>query len=253
MENVTCWKVILDSVAYIYGWKSSQGAVPIILTKYKFGTCLWASDLITFFRRIFARKNDRRWFKPEIISTHPWVGTWISDLPIAIWSISNSKNLLLYQWSFLVPLIGGRYHIIPQLAVYTTYIPLIYCLLGDYITCHLLREPETAIDYSCLWIPSKRRVHGPGGPLALPPSGWNDLCRTSAYQLLASGRFWRVNQGMGSFGFPQTYHEKWRFFLSLEIWVAITTNNEGAQGSHFRSMCRFVCVPFFFGGVKRQF
>ena len=26
-----------------------------------------------------------------------------------------------------------RYHIIPQLAVYTTYIPLIYCLLGDYI------------------------------------------------------------------------------------------------------------------------
>ena len=38
------------------------------------------------------------------------------------------------QWSFLVPLIGGRYHIIPQLAVCTTYIPLIYCLLGDYIS-----------------------------------------------------------------------------------------------------------------------
>ena len=35
---------------------------------------------------------------------------------------------------FLVPLIGGKYHIIPQLAVYTTYIPLIYCLLGDYIS-----------------------------------------------------------------------------------------------------------------------
>ena len=35
-----------------------------------------------------------------------------------------------------------RYHIITQLAVYTTYIPLIYCLLGDYI-----REPETAIDH----------------------------------------------------------------------------------------------------------
>ena len=27
------------------------------------------------------------------------------------------------QWGFLVPLIGGRYHIIPHLAVYTTYIP----------------------------------------------------------------------------------------------------------------------------------
>ena len=26
-----------------------------------------------------------------------------------------------------------NYHIIPQLAVYTTNIPLIYCLLGDYI------------------------------------------------------------------------------------------------------------------------
>ena len=35
---------------------------------------------------------------------------------------------------FLVPLIGGRYHIITQLAVYTTYIPLIYCQLGDYIS-----------------------------------------------------------------------------------------------------------------------
>ena len=28
------------------------------------------------------------------------------------------------QWLFLVPLKGGRWHIIPQLAVYTTYIPL---------------------------------------------------------------------------------------------------------------------------------
>ena len=39
------------------------------------------------------------------------------------------------QWSFLVPLIGGRYRIIPQLAVHTTYIiPFIYCLLDDYIS-----------------------------------------------------------------------------------------------------------------------
>ncbi len=29
------------------------------------------------------------------------------------------------QWLFLVPVKGGRWHIIPQLAVYTTYIPLI--------------------------------------------------------------------------------------------------------------------------------
>ena len=37
------------------------------------------------------------------------------------------------QWLFLVPVKGGRWHIIPQLAVYTTYIPLIYCLLGGYM------------------------------------------------------------------------------------------------------------------------
>ena len=37
------------------------------------------------------------------------------------------------RWLFLVPLKGGRDYIIPQLAVYTTYIPLIYCLLGGYI------------------------------------------------------------------------------------------------------------------------
>ena len=42
-------------------------------------------------------------------------------------------NYANYQWLFLVPLLGGRYHIIPQLAVYTTYIPLIYCQLGDYM------------------------------------------------------------------------------------------------------------------------
>ena len=41
--------------------------------------------------------------------------------------------LNIYQWLFLVPLKGGRWHIIPQLAVYTTYIPLIYCLLGGYM------------------------------------------------------------------------------------------------------------------------
>ncbi len=37
------------------------------------------------------------------------------------------------QCLFLVPLKGGRWHIIRQLAVYTTYIPLIYCLLGGYM------------------------------------------------------------------------------------------------------------------------
>ena len=55
------------------------------------------------------------------------------------WPVMN-----LYQWSFLVPLMGGRYHIIPQLAVffhlYTTYIFPSGWLYNLYITYHLLRE-----------------------------------------------------------------------------------------------------------------
>ena len=41
-----------------------------------------------------------------------------------------------------------RYHIIPQLAVYTTYIPLIVLAYWViiYHRSHLLRDPETAID-----------------------------------------------------------------------------------------------------------
>ena len=38
-----------------------------------------------------------------------------------------------YQWLFLVPLIGGRYHIVTQLAIYKWYISGIYCQFGDYI------------------------------------------------------------------------------------------------------------------------
>ena len=47
--------------------------------------------------------------------------------------IEGMSHDLLGQWLFLVPLIGGRWYIITQLAVYTTYIPLICCQLGDYM------------------------------------------------------------------------------------------------------------------------
>ena len=43
------------------------------------------------------------------------------------------RDGLTYQWSFLVPLIGGRWYIIPQLAIYKRYISGIYCQLGDYM------------------------------------------------------------------------------------------------------------------------
>ncbi len=47
------------------------------------------------------------------------------------------------QWIFQVPLKGGRWHIIPQLAVYTTYILPSGGLYNPY---HLLPEPEKSID-----------------------------------------------------------------------------------------------------------
>ena len=53
------------------------------------------------------------------------------------------------QSLFLVPLKGGRWHIIPQLAVYTR--PLIYHLYIAFwgvknATYHPLQEPEKSID-----------------------------------------------------------------------------------------------------------
>ena len=48
----------------------------------------------------------------------------------------NKLKLLgsyIIQWLFLVPVKGGIGGIVHPLAVYTTYIPLIYCLLGGYM------------------------------------------------------------------------------------------------------------------------
>ena len=44
----------------------------------------------------------------------------------------------------MVPVKGGRWHIIPQLAVYNKW--YILPIGGLYATYHLLREPETTID-----------------------------------------------------------------------------------------------------------
>ena len=50
------------------------------------------------------------------------------------------------QWLFLVPVKGGRWHIIPQLAVYTIYI---LPSGGLHATYHLFGEPETTIEFGC--------------------------------------------------------------------------------------------------------
>ena len=49
----------------------------------------------------------------------------VSRMVLAIPLQSNSiekRNDVMIQWLFLVPLKGGRWYIIPQLAVYNTYI-----------------------------------------------------------------------------------------------------------------------------------
>ena len=43
----------------------------------------------------------------------------------------NMWDQFIYQWLILVPVKGGRWHIIHQLAVYTTYIPLIVLAFPD--------------------------------------------------------------------------------------------------------------------------
>ena len=47
-----------------------------------------------------------------------------------------------FQWLFLVPLKGGRWHIIPQLAVYTTYIPLMSFGLSNFSSLHSIPIDE---------------------------------------------------------------------------------------------------------------
>ena len=69
------------------------------------------------------------------------------------------------QWLFLGPVKGGRWHIIPQLAVYTTYI---LPSGGLYATYHLLREPETTIEsFPILVMPCQHlaKVHDAPRPL----------------------------------------------------------------------------------------
>ena len=63
----------------------------------------------------------------------------------------NMDLVTVYQWIFQVPVKGGRWHIIPQLAVYTTYIIYTTYILPSgrlYSPYHLLREPETTIEYT---------------------------------------------------------------------------------------------------------
>ena len=64
------------------------------------------------------------------------IWNWLCSVFTATTRSYKFRGSRVCQWLFLVPVKGGRWHIIPPLAVYTTYIPLIYliyCLLGGYM------------------------------------------------------------------------------------------------------------------------
>ena len=83
--------------------------------------------------------------KPTISPTNKALFSgWFSQLPVW-WDmlVRSLEGLPEIQWLLLVPLKGGRWHIVPQLAVNTTYI---LPSGGLYATYHLLGEPETTIE-----------------------------------------------------------------------------------------------------------
>ena len=99
----------------------------------------------------------------------------IADLRFDRWKHqqNHQQNLAVlavtfFQRLLLVPLIGGRWYIITQLAIYKWYIRGILPIGWFYITYHLLREPKTTIDFwdgeftwpefkGCWWPPTISR------------------------------------------------------------------------------------------------
>ena len=82
--------------------------------------------------------------------------------PREFWGIEGkiAMGMNYVQWLFLVPLKGGRWHTIPQLAVYTTYIPLIYHLYYILyiafwgVICYLLPFRGTRNSHWYVYLPS---------------------------------------------------------------------------------------------------
>ena len=131
----------MDSIYQLAASTDSLGHLPAILSYnsarldgQKGGYCacykpslMWLVISCKFFKMETKHPGDSAivtflgWWKRD-----PFKG-WIVTSNVWGWKGHELNHLDGHQWSFLVPLIGGRYHIIPQLAVYTTYIPLICC------------------------------------------------------------------------------------------------------------------------------
>ena len=128
---------VYEGSLFIWGfgdaWGMLQGYVGVVLE-------WWIHQLI-------CRKKTPETFPIDtknshfiISSIHSWKTYRVSDWH-HFWSFSKS---LSDQWLFLVPLKGGRWHIILQLAVYTTYIPLIVLAFWFFFSdpYHLLGAPS---------------------------------------------------------------------------------------------------------------
>ena len=90
------------------------------------------------------------WSPSHLVAPFPGWPSLSRSLSTFLGTIRKWEESENCQWLFLVPLKGGRWHIIPQLALYTTYIPLIVLAFwGLYAAYHLLGEPETTIETGC--------------------------------------------------------------------------------------------------------
>lgn len=126
--------------------QSLRGVFSMFFSRYIFWSCFKSK----VYKCIPSNSNQlyiKCWFMSHVflregLLNHP------NRSPRSIFSMV-AKNFQVYitsslwpnnQWLFLVPKKGGRWHIIHQLAVYTTFTPLIYGLLGGIVfaTYHLL-------------------------------------------------------------------------------------------------------------------
>ena len=91
--------------------------------------CLIDCCCCDFFHGTSGRRNEtpRHWrLRP------PWPSIKLS-LGAQKFNSWNLKGSPLSYGCFWFPLMGGRWHVISQLAIYTTCIPLVYCQVGDYM------------------------------------------------------------------------------------------------------------------------
>ena len=115
LSGLPCRILTLEQLAF--------GQYPLNLTIYR---CLWLYGWLVGQR---SKPRSEREFKGYIPRRKTPTQAYRKNELLT----SRTLQIDIDQWLFLVPLIGGRQHIITQLVIYTTYIPLIYCQLGDYM------------------------------------------------------------------------------------------------------------------------